>query len=223
MKRLLLGVPGLVASILVGQFTSWGDVSAWHGTNNPNPDMGWKWKDAKLIGGAVADDHTAISSVYEQPIIDLIDDWRNKTDLAPTRGLVANHASNRIHYWDVNVGPNGYLGKATTYSIEGYSSLQLCVPGTSTPCNKTNHRATYADINLNIYRLGPGKDFGTDFNRRHTIGHELGHPFSLTHPTDCVFGPVPVLEEAIMRQTACPPVFDNVRGHDEKDAAILYP
>lgn len=81
------------------------------------------------------------------------------------------------------------------------------------------HRATYADIVLNWRLLGPWMPFGTDFYRRHTIGHELGHPFSLSHPEDCGDS---ASGQAIMRQAVCPPVFSDVRAHDKKDAGIRY-
>jgi len=227
-----LGLPGLVLSIGFGQLLNWGDAQAWHGTNNPNPDFGYLWKDAKLIGGAVTDDHTVANWGYGPIIINRVNDWYNTTGVKPTNGTVADHASNRVHYHSVRVGTGAgsFLGKTSSYSIQGYASLQPCFNSDgslSGLCNKTDHRATYADIDINDDLLAPGKQFGNDVERNHTMGHEMGHIFGLTHPTDCIF-PSGAQYEAIMRTTGCAqdagvPVFQNVRGHDAFDTAILYP
>jgi hypothetical protein len=222
-----VGLTGLLASIGLAQALDWGSAEAWHGTNDPYPDSGWTWKDAKLVGGAVTDDHTLWD--YAGPyIIARVNDWYNTTAVKPTNGNVADHASNRVHYHSERLGTVlAPIGRANEFSIEGYGQLTACrtVPGgpPSGNCNKTNHRATYADLDLNDELLGPGKNLATDSNRNHTIGHELGHIFGLSHPTDCN-EPVGAVYEAIMRQTACePPLYGNVRGHDAYDVAFLYP
>lgn len=221
--RYLLTLPGLATAVVAAHLGQWGNAAAWHGTNSPNPDLGWTWKDATLVGGSVVDDHTS-GTIFTQPINDLVANWYNATKVKPTKGSLANHSSNRVHYWEVNAGTNGYLGQTQPYSIEGYSSLQPCTTNGAPNgvCNKTNHRATYADINLNLARLGSGKDKGTDGNRRHTVGHELGHIYGLSHPSDCS-PPSGSTYEAIVRQTGCGPLWTTVRGHDQKDIGVLYP
>jgi hypothetical protein len=226
-----VGLTSLLASIGIAQALDWGSAEAWHGTNAPNPDLQYVWKDARLIGGAVTDDHT-LWDYAGAHIIARVNDWYNTTAVKPTNGSVADHASNRVHFHSERLGSfSGILGHAEVYSIEGYSSLTRCnyrLGGLTGDCNKTNHRATYADLNLNDELIGPGKQFGNAPNRNHTIGHEMGHIFALSHPMDYC-GPPPTApsspeKEAIMRTTACSnPLFENVRGHDAYDIAILYP
>lgn len=190
-----------------------------HGNNAPSPDLGYVFQNGNVSGWAVADDHTPDGSVYEDRIIYRIADWNSYSELKPTRGYVANHSSNRIHFWQEYLGVNGYLGAAWTYSAEGYSSLTACFTSggyLSGYCNKTTHRATYVDIDLNHDLMADGASYGTFLERNHTVGHELGHVFGLSHVI-CSDS-----NAAIMKITGCGNVQAFVQTHDIADANRLY-
>lgn len=221
--RISLVAPTVIAAAVFGAawliFGGPERVFADHGNNQPSPDLAFNFQNGNVSGWAIADDHTPTGSVYEERITFRINEWNSLSEVKPTRGYVANHSTNRIHFWQVNLGTNGPLGRALMYSNENYSTLQPCTDASGALtylCNKTDHQATYADIDLNHDLMADGSPYGTFLERNHTVGHEIGHVFGISHLV-CNDG-----STGIMKVTACGNVQAFVQSHDVLDANRLY-